>query len=81
MTRKPDPRQMDLFEWAGHRPTGEILNAISAIARRMWQERFMHFPETNGVIVAMPIHGEQGRPCGRLPTTPRPSPASCSLPA
>ena len=61
MTRKPDPRQMDLFEWAALRPTGEILNAIPAIARRMWQERFMQFPETNGVIVVMPVHGEQQR--------------------
>ncbi len=61
MIRKPGPRQMDLFEWAARHPTAKILNAIPAIAKRMWQERFMQFPETNGVIVAMPVHGEQRR--------------------
>ncbi len=44
MTRKPDPRQLDLFAWADSRPTAKVLSAIPGIAKRMWRERHMQQP-------------------------------------
>lgn len=44
MKPKPDPRQLDLFEWAAKRPTAKLLDALPGIARRMWRERAMQQP-------------------------------------
>lgn len=53
MTRKPDPRQLDLFAWAATRPTAKILSAIPGIAKRMWRERHTQQPNNVPSIVPM----------------------------
>ncbi|SHF04669.1 hypothetical protein SAMN02745157_1511 [Kaistia soli DSM 19436] len=43
-TAEPDPRQLDLFDWADQRPTAQIFTIIKGLAKRMWRERHMEQP-------------------------------------
>ena len=61
MKRKPDPKQLDLFAWADHRPTAKIISAIPGIARRIWRERAMQQPNHPGNVVSMPARLDERR--------------------
>lgn len=50
--------QLDLLEWGESRPTAEVIDAVPAIAVRVWMRRFWPRPQN---LSPEPIRIEQRR--------------------